>query len=170
MAGRILTVRDRCLRAVRTHLAGITRANGYEFDVRRVTTPATIQLKGNDPPEIHLLPGTNREKIRNVCAYWGLMPLKAMMYLRQHTTDPDLEMSLFAGQVRRRILEGMVDPTGTGHHSIELNLDYGFDYRRFLDVPNEVGQLVGVFGFEVKYSYLSNDDRKWDTNDTHVTE
>lgn len=173
MAGRILSVRQRTLRAIRDHLAGITRANGYEFDVRRVTTPASIWIPGtkiSDPPEIHVIPGRVREIKRNVGQYWGMLPIKTMLFLRWRTEDADLEMDMFKSQVQRRVLEGMSDDSAAGlHHPIELDSAAGFDYQRFLDFPQSVGVLVGVFGFEVKYSYLSNDDRKWSTDDLHVS-
>lgn len=174
MAGRILSVRERTLRAIRAHLAGISRKNGYELDVRRVTTPNTVWFPGSgnriDPPEIHLLPGTVREKIRNVGQYWGMMPLKAMLFLKWKTDSAESEMDLFASQVRRRILEGMEDTASGVNQPIELDSQAGFDYRRFLDLGTEAGVLVGAFGFEVKYSYLVTDDRKWSTDDVHVTE
>lgn len=174
MAGRILSVRERTLRAIRSHLSGITRKNGYEFDVRRVITPNSVWVPGVnariDPPEIHVLPGTVREKIRNIGQYWGILPIKAMLFLKWRTEDAELEMDMFASQVRRRILEGMEDSSSAVTHPIELDSQAGFDYRRFLDLGVESGVVVGAFGFDVKYSYLSTDDRKWSTDDVHVTE
>lgn len=163
---RYYTVRDRALRAIKTTLEGITYANGYNTNVRKVEYGRTIPTEHHSPPQIYLMPDASIVSWRSTHHKWESVPIE-LWFVSQAENDMDTEYNLFLGDIQRALSCGnIVDPTYPITDKAQIYVTEGASsplYNQF-----NSGVMVGVVRYSFEFWRHHSDSRLWDDEDILV--
>lgn len=164
-----LPVRERAIRALVTHLEGITRANGYNTDVRRVRRNRDIiQVDAEDPPEIHLTFEESSTIPRGTEDRWTAVPVSLFFFQRHSGGQDDYYYNLFLADIIKRL---QVDFFDTSNPSKSYHVQIESEWQdEPLYYEGQAGDIVGRIDIVMVYSWVYGDPFKWDSEDTVVTE
>ena len=171
MAGRILSVRERCITAVQMRLLEIQEDSGYNFSVTGVYRKDGAHTAARLPPEIFLFIGTEREGPLTGGTEDRLNKLLSIEIraFTEAAKDIDREFNLMLSDIERCLpnekLFSLVDPF------------YPHGHIRLRPGPNrpvysnaERGQVFGQINYQVIYWCMASDPRLWSSDDRHVYE
>lgn len=164
---RILSVRERALRAVAEAFRQIQPENGFNTAVKQVRRLRVVPDHAEDPPEIHLVFGESQTERRSTDCEESVIPTLVLFYVRSDSMEPDTEYNLFLADIQRVIASQVIDTTAPGGREIFIESDYSDRPMYWEGAP---GDVVGEVECAVRYSWKLGDPRLWDDEDQFVTE
>lgn len=167
MAVRILPVRERAVRAIVAALRQITVANGYNTTVRNVRRNNSVVVTDPAPPAIHLMFGASHTRARGSADKWTSVELDIRYFIQKVAEEADTESNFFMCDIMRRIEDGIVDSSNPSRsYALDIEPD---SEEQPLYWEGDAGNVIGQLKYRFTYSWCKCDNRKWDSNDTHVT-
>lgn len=170
---RVVYVRERVKRAIKTRLETITVANGYATTVLAVKRQRGFQSKMDDAYSIWMQFGTTTFEHRGGGLLDEIVPMALTFAWPSTAGDPDTEYSAFVGDIQKALQTSgkfYVPFTSTAvpnTREIQVQLqDDDAEWTETIQVSLCLGMLVG----ELRYSRMISNPAKWDSNDVQVSE
>ena len=177
MATRILSVRERALRAVCDRLMQIQEVDGYNTSVRHVRRIRDIVQMAADPPEIHLaFPAGSKTDHRSTELKETRLLTTLFFYgARTAGVEPDTDYNLFLADIIRvlnpdanasQVIDASATPLGPSY-AVLIESEWEDQPLYFEGLPDAI---AGRMDIVIQFSWSLTDPRKWDDQDQLVAE
>lgn len=157
---QILSVRERCIRAIIAQLESITISNGYNNEIREVVRTRELPTNPTAVPKLYLMFGQSVVTWRSTDHILEHFPME-IWFVDSASREQDITHNSLLADIQR-CLQYVVCET-THPHGREIYLLERANKPIYSEATD--GLLVGSVTYDVEFWRLFRDPRLWDGDD-----